>query len=36
MSFVIKVLILAIALLIGITAGAWFGTSRRKKLERRD
>lgn len=36
MSLLVKILILAIALLIGITAGAWFGTSRRKKLEQRD
>lgn len=36
MSLVDKILILALALIIGITAGTWFGTSRRKKLERRE
>jgi len=34
MSLIVKILILTVALLIGITAGIWFGTSRRKKLKR--
>lgn len=30
----VKILILTAALLVGVTAGAWFGTSRRRKLEK--